>query len=379
LILVTGLAIAVYGMQATLLGTLLPELSKTFTPAQGGSIASVQSLGLVVASLLTGPVIDRAGAKAGVLCGLGLIALSLSLLPSAHTYLPLALTMLLLGLGGGVISTSSNTMASSLGGAHGASMINLLNVFFGLGGLATPALGGFFSPAVLCLVIALFAVSTLIFYTLTPFSVPAGRHGLSVSDGKLLLRPVFLLLALFLFLYVAAEVGIWNWLAAYLTAKGMPETQALHVLSFGFATGIITGRLIASRVLIRFRPSTVTLACSLLMAITTSALLLSTGPAGAGIAVFCAGLSMAPVYPTTLALVSDAFPRGTATAIGIAVTMGWIGVAVSSKIIGSIAGDNPNRLGSALLVIPAFSVLMCLVNLAFQRLLPGSTVPAQPQ
>lgn len=366
-------------MEATLLGTLLPELSRTFTPAQGGSIASVQSLGLVVASLLTGPVIDRAGAKAGVLCGLGLIAVSLSLLPSAHAYVPVLLTMLLVGLGGGVISTSSNTMASSLGGAHGAGMINLLNVFFGLGGLATPALGALLSPAILCRAIATIAASTLIFYALTPFSAPAGRQGLSISEGRLLLRPLFVLMAVFLFLYVAAEVGIWNWLAAYLTGKGIPATQALHVLSFGFATGIIAGRVIVTRVLRRFRPATVTLACSLLMAITTSALLLATGPVSAGIAVFCAGLSMAPVYPTTLAQVSDAFPRGTASAIGIAITMGWIGVAVSSKIIGGIAGDNPNRLGTALLVIPAFSILMCLVNLAFRRLLPDSTVAAQPQ
>jgi fucose permease len=379
LILVTGLAIGIYGMQATLLGTLLPELSRTFTPAQGGSIASVQSLGLVVASFLAGPVIDRTGAKAGVLCGLGLIALSLSLLPSAHAYLPLVLTMLLLGLGGGVISTSSNTMASALGGAHGASMINLLNVFFGLGGLATPALGALLSPTVLCRVIALLAAGTLVAYALTPPLAATGRCGLSFSDGKLLLRPLFLLLAAFLFLYVAAEVGIWNWLAAYLTGKGMPEAQALHVLSFGFAAGIIAGRLIVSRVLKRFRPATVTLACSVLMAIATSAILLAPGPISAGAAVFCTGLFMAPVYPTTLSLVSEAFPRGTATAIGIAVTMGWVGVAVSSGIIGGIAGTNPNRLGFALLVIPAFAVLMCFVNLAFRPLLPRSTVAADPQ
>jgi hypothetical protein len=58
--------------------------------------------------------------------------------------------------------------------------------------------------------------------------------------------------------------------------------------------------------------------------------------------------------------------------------MGWIGVGLSSRLIGSIAGDNPNGLGTALLVIPALSVLMCFVNLTFQRWLPRSAVPAQP-
>jgi fucose permease len=186
-------------------------------------------------------------------------------------------------------------------------------------------------------------------------------------------------LAFFILLYVAAEVGIWNWLALYLTGKGLPQAQALRVLSFGFAAGIVTGRLAASRLPARFSASSITLACSALMAISTSALLLTSGALTAGIAVFCAGLFMGPVYPTTLALVSQAFPRGTATAIGVAVTMGWIGVGLSSRIIGSIAGDDPNRLGTALLVIPAVSLLMCLVNLAFRRQLPRLAVAANPQ
>jgi fucose permease len=208
--------------------------------------------------------------------------------------------------------------------------------------------------------------------------LPGGPGFKNTADPRQLFQPLFILLALFVLLYVAAEVGIWNWLALYLTGRGVPQAQALRVLSFGFAAGIVTGRLAASRISGRFRAPTITLACSIMMAITTSALLLSSGAVSAAIAVFCAGLFMGPVYPTAVALVSEAFPRGTATAIGVVVTMGWIGVALSSRIIGSIAGDNPNRLGVALLVIPALSTLMCLVNLTFQRFLPRSAVAAQP-
>ncbi|MDQ1470503.1 MAG: hypothetical protein QOJ99_1983 [Bryobacterales bacterium] len=366
-------------MQATLLGTLLPELSRTFTPGQSGTLASVQSLGLIIASFVTGPAIDRAGARAGVLFGLALIALALFILPSAHGYVPLLFVMALMGLGGGVISTSSNTMASELGGANQASTLNLLNVFFGVGGLATPALGALLSEAALCRLIALVSLCGIALQLSTPTSqIPGGRGFQNAKDTRQLFQPLFVLLSMFVLLYVAAEVGVWNWLALYLTGRGMPKNQALHVLSFGFAAGIVTGRLAASRIPLRFRPASITLACSVLMALATSALLLTSGALSAGAAVFCAGLFMGPVYPTTLALVSQAFPRGTATAIGIAVTMGWIGVGLSSRLIGSIAGDNPNRLGTALLVIPGLSVLMCFVNLTFQRWLPRSAVPAQP-
>jgi len=50
---------------------------------------------------------------------------------------------------------------------------------------------------------------------------------------------------------------------------------------------------------------------------------------------------MAPVFPTTIAIVGDAFPRMTGTAIGFVITCGWIGLAVSSRIIGAIAGRRP--------------------------------------
>jgi hypothetical protein len=75
---------------------------------------------------------------------------------------------------------------------------------------------------------------------------------------------------------------------------------------------------------------------------------------------------MAPVFPTTLGIVGDAFPKATATAMGIVITSGWIGLAVSAPVIGAIAGKDPARLKTALLMFPAFSVLMALVNLGLR-------------
>ena len=53
LILAAILAIFVYGMIAAMLGTILPALSEKFhlTPSQNGTIAFVQALGLMIASL----------------------------------------------------------------------------------------------------------------------------------------------------------------------------------------------------------------------------------------------------------------------------------------------------------------------------------------
>ena len=162
-------------------------------------------------------------------------------------------------------------------------------------------------------------------------------HRIGVVTGN----PALYLLSLFLFLYVACEVGVWNWLAKHLVAQGVPESQALNILSLGFALGLLIGRVVVSRILIKVAASTVTLYASMLMAVTTYLALQTTNPTVAWVAVFCAGLAMAPVFPTTLAMTGDAFPRATATAMGIVITFGWIGF-----LIDPADGEPEKRLAS---------------------------------
>jgi FHS family L-fucose permease-like MFS transporter len=158
-------------------------------------------------------------------------------------------------------------------------------------------------------------------------------------------------------------------LPRHLIAQGIPESRALNILSLGFALGMLIGRAGILPVLIHVPAVTVTLVGSVAMALTTFFMLRATSPAAAGVLVFLAGISMAPVFPTTLAIVGDAFPRMTGTAIGFVITCGWTGLAVSSRIIGAIAGGDPRRLKKALLVIPASAVIMVGLDLAIQRAL----------
>jgi fucose permease len=159
-------------------------------------------------------------------------------------------------------------------------------------------------------------------------------------------------------------VGVWNWLPRHLIAQGIPESRALNILSLGFALGLLIGRVGVSPILIHVPAIEVTLAASIAMAVTTFLMLRTNKPSAAFALVFIAGVSMAPVFPTTLAIVGTAFPRMTGTALGFVITCGWVGLAVSSRIIGGIAGGDPRRLRKALLLIPASAVLMVGLNIA---------------
>jgi fucose permease len=367
------LAIFVYGMIAVMLGTILPSFE--FTPDQAGKIALAQALGLILASLAAGPLVDNKGKKVALVAGLGLIAVALFLLANApREVTAVGIYLFVLGFGGGMLVTSANALASDVNEERRASTLNFLNLFFGLGGLATPfvaanLLGG--DAVRIAYAAAILTAAVFLVHVFTPMPPPSGERGFKTAEvGLVLGRPALWLLSLFLFLYVACEVGVWNWLATYLNkARGIQKDTALNILSLGFALGMLIGRVVISRVLIRISAVTVTLGSAVAMAVTTWAMLQTSDPVMAAVAVFCAGLAMAPVFPTTLAMVGDAFPVASATAMGIVITFGWIGLAVSSVIIGSIGGGDDTRLGTALLVLPVFSVLMIGVNLILRPML----------
>ena len=375
LIFSTIVAIFVYGMLSAMLGTILPDLSDRFrlSPRQNGTIAFAQALGLIIASLGVGPLIDNEGKKLGLIIGLALIATALFALPRASGFRSILFLLFLLGVGGGIVVTGANALVSDVGEAHRATALNMVNLFFGLGGLATPFIAANLfgrNWVRLCYTIAALTVVSLAIEASTKMPEPTRTGGFVLADAAPVLgRPLLFLLGLFLFLYVSCEVGIWNWLPRHLIAQGIPESRALNILSLGFALGLLIGRVGVSPIFIRVPAITVLLCASVVMAISTFLMLRLSNPLTAAILVFLAGLSMAPVFPTTLAIVGDNFPRMAGTAIGIVITCGWIGLAVSSRIIGFIAGGDPRRLKRALLVIPASAVLMVVLDLAIQRVL----------
>ena len=372
LIIAAVLAIFVYGIIAAMLGTILPDISKRFSlsPKQNGNIAMAQAVGLMIGGFFVGPLMDTQGKKLGLLLGLGLIALALFGLKAANGYGSVAMLMFVLGCGGGAIVTGANTLPPfiHIGNLSTGGVFNLLNLFFGLGGLVTPLIAAklFQNQSGKLLVFAgVLASITFVDHAITEMPGAATQVAFQMSSvTDLLAKPSLLLLSLFLFLYVACEVGVWNWLVRNLIAQGVSETKALTILSLGFALGLLIGRVLVSPVLTSVSPERVLLGSAVLMAITTYAMLQSKSDSMAWITVLLGGIAMAPVFPTTLSIVNARFPDAAATATGIATTCGWFGLVVSSPLIGSIAGNDPKSLKKALLLLPAFSVIMAIVALS---------------
>jgi fucose permease len=364
------LAIFVYGIIAAMLGTILPDISRRFslTPKQNGNIAMAQAIGLMIGGFFVGPLTDVEGKKFGLLLALALIVVGLIGVKAAWGYGSVAGFMFVLGCGGGALVTAANTLPPLIqfGGLTTAGIYNLLNLFFGLGGLVTPLIAASLfknETGRLLLFASVLAAATLVVSAVTAIPSASGAAFQVSMVTDLLGAPALLALSLMLFLYVACEVGVWNWLVRHLIAQGVPEPKALTILSLGFALGLLIGRVAVSRVLTNISPEAVLFGAGVLMAITTFIMLQSKSSAIAWITVFFAGIAMAPVFPTALSVVNARFSQTAATATGIATTAGWLGLVVSSPIIGGIAGEDPRGLKKALLLLPAFSVVIAIVAL----------------
>jgi fucose permease len=298
LLLAAVVAIFIYGMIAAMLGTILPELSDRFhlSPSQNGTIAFAQALGLIIASLGVGPLLDDEGKKVGLVLGLAFISIALFALPRSPGFRGILLLMFLLGVGGGIVVTAANALVSDVGEIHRGAALNLANLFFGLGGLATPFIAANLfgrNWVRLCYTIASLTVVTLVIQILTKMPAPTGGQGFVLADAVPVLgRPLLFLIGLFLFLYIGCEVGIWNWLPRHLIAQGIPESRALNILSLGFALGLLIGRFGISAILMRVPAVAVTLIASVAMAVTTF-LMLRTNKPGAALVGF-------PWHPSSL-------------------------------------------------------------------------------
>jgi FHS family L-fucose permease-like MFS transporter len=375
------LEIFVYGMVASMLGTINPAFAAKFhlTNSQTGYIALAQGLGLVIASVSIGPLMDRKGKKLGILIGLVLVTVALLALANATGFRVIAGAMLVLGMGGGMVITGANALGSDVSESKRATVLNLLNVFVGLGGLATPFVAGNLLHADAVKVAYAGAILTGVTLLIhLPVRLPSPvRSTLTPRKGSAAVfqRPILYLLASITFLYTACEFGIWNWLVKYLITRGIAESTALNILS-GFALGLLLGRVLVAPLLIKLRPVTVMITASLLMAITTFAILQISDPKVAAAIVFLVGIAMAPVFPTTVSVVGDIFKHGSATAIGFAITCGFSGLVISSPLIGWIAGPDPSGVGTGLLVLPVFSIALVVVNLILRSKRQAELAPA---
>jgi len=358
---------------------------------------------------LSGVVHGRALAASGlVVVSLSGLALTVSRISPTAALIMIFGCSLVLGLGANAIVAAGHALVADVASSWRNSALNLLDICFGLGLAALPLVvqavqqrGG------LALVFwALTGVTVVLLILVVAPSFPKPSHPESITfstAGELFRNPSFWLLALALFMYVGSEVSVGKWVVTFmerdariLAAHGLSASQlqqlvhaspdvltgfyerdpvgkaiatyALRTLSL-FAFALIIGRMISSFLLGVVRLNSFILV-TIGAALTSVALAISftTGsPNIVRLGMIVAGISMGPIFPTSVGLASVMAPRIAGTAMSLVMGIGFAGLLAIPPGVGYLsaaAGGDAGDVRTGLLVVVAASVIMLLLHLA---------------
>lgn len=365
--IVGSLTLLVIGWTGLLVPSLIRSIKETFdqTDAGIGIVYLAYSVAYALGSVLGGGLMERIGRRtvlvgAAALHGIGIAGFGLA--PSWPVFV---LAMIPAGLGAGCLDGGSNGLVLDVYREGRGRAMNLLHVWFSVGALLAPlAIGRAVEAGVTWEAIMLMSAVPLaalaLAYALVP--MPSGRRQRPVptsaagpaGSARLLSGPI-ILLGVAIACYVAAEIGVSNWLVRFL--EPAPLATATLALSLMWA-GATVGRLLSSAIADRFDHLRFTQVCIVLMGLAIGAAVAApTLPLS--IALFTlAGVASGPVFPMIIALGGERFPERSAAVGGTLVGFAVVGSTVYPPAIGFLS------VTIGLTIAMAGNALLCLVGAA---------------
>ncbi len=331
------------------MGVLLPSLRAHYG-LDKGTISFVFLLitgGFLVAASSSGILVHRLGIRLFLSLGGAAFLTAVGMVSLMPPFLALLSAMMIMGFGLGIIDAGLNAYVAGL--PNNASLLNYLHAFYGLGALLGPAIASSFLEAlhwnwnsVYLLWVGLSLVVLAGFATLFRQRNRAEETGMEEHTGNVLaaslrLRVVWLA-ALFLLFYVGAEVTLGTWSFSLLTEERHEPALLSGWVVSGFWLGLTLGRAMLGAVALRLGNVRMIQIC--LAGVVVGVLLVWLAPLmlTSAVGLWLAGFSLGPIFPTTIALMSQLVPaRLLAGAVGFMSSLGSMGAALFPWLAGNLA------------------------------------------
>ena len=369
------LGMFVFGVVFLSLGSVVNMLKAKFSLDQSGvgTLTAVLPLGILLGSLIFGPIVDRYGYKALLAISVLLVALGLEGLALAGTPGAVRVCFFLIGFGGGSLNGGTNALVADISEGERGAKLSLLGVSFGLGALAITgvlaALSGIARDETVVAVIGATIVAPVVYFLTLRFPAPKQGKGFAIKEGLALLRePALLLFALVAFFQSGLEGTTNDWSPVFMKEKALfSDRQARFILTSYVAAMTVT-RIMLSR-LRELTSSRRVLFASLAVAYSGCLMVLFSPASSVTVAgLLLLGVGYAACFPVVLGFVADVFPRRSGTAFGVLFSVALIGNMTINKSTGWItqAYHDVGQLPKVLLV--ALVALTISLSLALFRL-----------
>jgi len=332
------------GIVTVLLGPLLPTLTSRWAlnDTQAGDFFFMQFAGSTGGVALSGVLTPRLGYRMVLVLGLLFMAAGVATLLLGSWWLGMA-SVAAYGFGFGLTVPTSNLLVAEANPAGKAAALNLLNFTWSVGAVACPFLLAPFqrSQHTSVFLFVLAGGIVLVAATLAGVSLPSVRAesgestvGARESLGRLMSTAPAIALAALFFVYVGTENAVGGWLATY--AKRIASgagTMWVTTPSF-FYGGLLVGRAIAPALLRRVVPVKLARVSITVALLGVVGLLVTRSMAGVMCGASVIGLGLATVYPITISLLPQTFPKAAARLGSVMFALASIGGACVPWMVG---------------------------------------------
>ncbi len=357
-----------FGMTLITLGSILPELKIKYA-AEGlsaGTLASLLPVGIMLGSLLFGPVVDRYGYKLLLIISVFISALALLGIAFSSSVTVLYTCIFFIGLGGGIINGGTSALVADISTENKGANLSLLGVSFGVGALGMPLLLGIlsrqFDYTVILAAAGFFMLLPMIYFCFLSFPPPKQALGFPLKEGLgLLKQPVLLLTGFFLFFQSGSESLVNNWATLYLQEKlRVSSEKALYALSFSLV-GLTVARLVLGALLKKIS-SVAVLVFSLLLVIAGNLILYTTNSYTAAFSsLIITGAGLAGGFPIILGYVGQLYAQLSGTAFSIALVIALVGNTLINYSFGLVT----DKYGIDYLPLAMLATMSCMLLLLF--------------
>lgn len=327
---------------AQLFPALLNHLGGT-APELGFLLSSLFVL-YPAASWWSGYAADRIGKRRVLLVGLGCLAVPFAVSAWSMRLPVMTASLALFGVGGGILESQTTALLSDVHPGRERTVVNLSQVFFSIGAVGGPAIvalcvGLAGAGAVRPLLWGAFGASALLALALLALrdvrTVSAAQAPVAVRT--LLRDREWRVLAVSLFLYVAAENGTSAWLARYAHLHlAFSEAAAPLALAVYWA-GLGVSRLLAAAAPRGITDRGIVIGALAAATITQVAAFSVSSAWGALALIGLLGASMGAVWPTLVALASARFRDSSGLAVGLLVAAGACSIPLVQPIVGFLS------------------------------------------
>ena len=336
-----------FGIVMLTLGSTLPDIMRKYVldDVNAGTLASLLPTGILIGSLIFGPIVDRFSYQYLLVCSSLLVALGIYGIANAGGLFVLQLSFLMIGFGGGVINGGTNALVADISrdrAKAGSANLSLLGVFFGVGALTVPSVMALLAESLtyeqILNFVATGMILPVIYFLVIKYPLPKQTQSISVGASMKLFKDRSLLILAFMLFFQSAFEGIFNnWTTTFLQRERLfTEADALLVLNV-YVIGLTVTRILLAR-LLRIGNEKLILYGSIISLLAGALLMMFFGVhlvvyAGAALL----GIGTAAVFPVLLSFVSEMYQELRGTAFSVVIFIAVFGNILMNFMMGYLA------------------------------------------